>query len=215
MIRQRISRNCTRSGSMAFRLAIAIAATLVFCSAVLGASDRPRAGTGVLFLRPAFAGQADEMKSIVLYVTPGIERIAMVDAARLPSLAPSVFPPAGVYAVAVTGKRGGWFRVAYDAAGRQGWLEGRRSWDYFSWPDFLPGRFATLLSDLRATLTQLRAEPSDDSPSLGRILPEQRFRILEVSHDWARVGNEGGLSGWLRWRDRDGKLLLAVEGGVE
>lgn len=215
MSRWRISRNCGRSGSMALRMAITAAAILVLCSSVLGASGRPRSGEGVLFLRPAFPGQANEMKAVVLYVTPGIERIAVVDAVRLPSLFPSVSPPPGVYAVAATEKRGDWFRVAYDDAGREGWIEGRRSWDYFTWQDFLPGRSALLLPDLQAAFTQLRPEPSEESPSLIRVSPEQRIRIFEIRHDWVKVRLEDGLSGWLRWRDRDGKLLLAVEGDGE
>jgi hypothetical protein len=37
------------------------------------------------------------------------------------------------------------------------------------------------------------------------------MRVLEIRDEWVRISSEGILSGWLRWRDRDGKLLLAVE----
>jgi len=211
MNRRRISRNFGRSGSMVLRLAITLAAILLSCSPVLAASERPRAGQGVLFLRPAFPEQSDEIQSIVLYETPGVERITVLDVARLPSLAPSVSAPSGGHAIAVTGTRGNWFRVAYDDAGREGWVEGRRFWSYFSWPDFLVGRSVVLLPGLRAALTQLRLAPSDDSLSLGQIPSEQRLRVLEISDEWVRISSEGSLSGWFRWRDRDGKLLLAVE----
>jgi hypothetical protein len=215
MSRLRISRNFGKSGSTLFLAALCVVVTLLLCSSVPAASDRPRAGQGVLFLRPAFPEQAEEMKTIVLYETPGIERIDVVDAARLPSLFPSVSPPSGVYAVAATEKRGNWFRVAYDDAGREGWIQARRFWDYFSWSDFLPGRFAVLLPDLRASLTEVHQEPLDDSLSLGRISPGQRMHIVEIRHEWARVRGESGLNGWLRWHDRDGKLLVAVNGGGE
>jgi hypothetical protein len=168
-----------------------------------------------LFLRPAFPEQADEIKTIVLYGTPGIERLAVVDVARLPSLSPAISFPAGAYAVAATGKNGNWFRVVYDDAGREGWIQGRRFWDYFSWQDFLPGRIIVLLPDLRPSLTEVRLKPSDESPALGRISPEQKTRILEIRDEWARVRGEGGLNGWLRWCDGNGKLLFAVEGGGE
>ena len=211
MNRRRISRNFGRSGSMALRLAITLAAILLFYSPVLAASERPRAGQGVLFLRPAFPEQSDGIQSIVLYETPGVERIAVLDVARLPSLIPSVSAPSGGHAIAVTGTRGNWFRVAYDDAGREGWIEGRRFWTYFSWPDFLVGRSVVLFPGLRPALTQLRLAPSDDAQSLGLIPSEQRMRVLEIRAEWLRIRSEGSLSGWFRWRDRDGKLLLAVE----
>jgi len=37
------------------------------------------------------------------------------------------------------------------------------------------------------------------------------MRVLEVRDEWLRISSEGSLSGWFRWRDRDGKLLVAVE----
>ena len=40
----------------------------------------------------------------------------------------------------------------------------------------------------------------------------QRMHILEIRDEWARIRGENGLNGWLRWCDRDGKLLIAVEG---
>lgn len=212
MSRLRISRNFEKSGSALFFAALSIVVMLLHSPSALAVSDRPRAGQGILFVRPAFPEQADEMKTIVLYGAPGIDRIAVVDVARLPSLTPSVSPPSGVYAVAATSKKGNWFRLAYDAAGREGWVQGRRFWDYFSWPDFLPGRFVTLLPDLRVSLTEVHQEPLDSSPALGRIPSGQRMHILEIRDEWARIRCDDGLRGWLRWADSHGKLLVAVEG---
>jgi len=212
MSRLRISRNFGKSGSALFFAAMSIVVMLLLYSSALAVSDRPRAGLGILFVRPAFPEQADELKTIVLYGAPGIGRIDVVDVARLPTLAPSVSPPSGVYAVAATGKRGNWFRLVYDDAGRQGWIQGRRFWDYFSWSEFLPGRFVALLPDLRVSLTEVRQEPLYSSPSLGRIPSGQRMQILEIRDEWAWVRCEDGLRGWLRWTDSNGKLLVAVEG---
>ncbi|MRR59086.1 MAG: hypothetical protein EG824_12870, partial [Deltaproteobacteria bacterium] len=72
---------------MALRLAITFAVILLSYSSALAASERPRAGQGLLFLRPAFPEQSDEIQSIVLYETPGVERIGVLDVARFPSLA--------------------------------------------------------------------------------------------------------------------------------
>jgi len=178
---------------------------------VLAASDRPRSGLGALFIRPAFPDLADEIKKIALYEAPGVDRILVVDVTRLPSLFPSLSPPSGEYAVAVTGKRGDWFRVAYDAAGREGWIRGRRFWHFFYWSDFLPGRSVVLLPDLRDSLAEVRQEPLGSSPSLGRISSGLRMNILEIRDEWARIRCGDGRTGWFRWCDGNGKLLIAVE----
>ncbi len=212
MSRLRISRNFGKFCRALCLATLSVVAVLLFCQSVPAASDRPRAGLGILFIRPAFPEQADEMKTIVLYGSPGNDRIAVIDVARLPSLFPSVSPPTGVYAVATTGKRGNWFRLAYDNAGREGWIQGRDFWDYFSWPDFLSGRFAVLLPDLRVSLSEVHQEPLASSPSLGRIASGLRMRILEIRDVWARIRYVDGRSGWLRWCDSNGKLLIAVEG---
>lgn len=206
-----ISRNFGKTGSMA-RCALLIgAALLFFCSSVMGAADRPRAGQGILVLQTAFPGQGERLKGLVLYAAPGIQRLTVIDASRLPSLVPAVSPSAGSYAVATTEKRGNWFRVVYDDAGREGWLEADRVWHYYRWEDFLAGRAAVLFPEMRPALMTLRPEPADDAPSLGSVFPDQRFRIAETSGDWIRVTGGGGLAGWLRWQDRNGKLLIAVE----
>ena len=184
---------------------------LLLCSSVPAASDRPRSGLGILFIRPAFPEQADEIKEIVLYEAPGIGHILAVDVTRLPSLSPTLSLPSGEYAVAVTGKRGNWFRIAYDVAGREGWIQGRRFWDFFNWSDFLPGRSVVLLPDLRESSAEVRQEPLDSSPSLGRISSGLKMHILEIRDEWARIRCGDGLTGWFRWCDGNGKLLIAVE----
>lgn len=207
----RISRNFGKTGNSIILATMGIMLVLLFCSSLYAASDRPRAGKGVLFLRPAFPEQADEMKALQLYEAPGIDRINVIDVAILPSLAPSVSPPSGEYAVAVTGKKGDWFRLAYDDAGREGWLQARSFWDYLSWSDFLTGRFVSLLPDLRSSLTEVYLEPLATSPSIGRISFGQRMRILGIRDEWSLIQGDDGLKGWFRWCDSNGKLLIAVE----
>lgn len=205
-----ISRNFGKSGSA---LLIAIASfVLLFYSSVPAASERPRAGIGVLILRPAFTEQSDDLKELVLYESPGIEQIAQVNADRLPSVSLSVAVPSGVYPVAVTGKRGEWFRLAYDDAGREAWIQGRRYWEFYRWTDFLPGRVVTLLPDLRAAFTEVHQEPLDSSPALGSISPGQKLRVVEIRERWALIRSDDGISGWVRWCDGNGKLVIFVEG---
>jgi len=210
MSRVNILRNFGRSGSA---LLVAIASVvLLFYSSVPAASERPRAGIGILFLRPAFTEQADDLKELALYESPGIEQIAQVNAARLPSASLSVAAPSGVYPVAATGKRGDWFRLAYDDAGREGWILGRRYWEFYRWPDFLPGRVVTLLPDLRASFTIVHQQPLDSSPALGSISPGQKLRVIEIRDRWAMIRSDDGTCGWLRWCDGNGKLVIFVEG---
>lgn len=210
MRRVHISRNFGRSGSTL--LVVIASAVLLFYSSVPAASERPRAGIGILLLRSAFSDQADELKELALYESPGIGQIIQVAADHLPSVSLSVVVPSGVYPVAATGKRGDWFRLAYDDAGREGWIQGRRYWEFYHWPDFLPGRVATLLPDLRASLTKVHQEPLDSSPALGSISPGQKFHIVEIRERWALIRSDDGTCGWLRWCDGNGKLIILVEG---
>jgi len=210
MNRPHISRNFGKSGS-AFLVAI-VSAVLLFYSSAPAAPERPRAGIGILFLRPVFSAQADDLKELALYESPGIERIARVNVARLPSVSLSVAVPSGVYPVAVTGKRGDWFRLSYDDSGREGWILGRSYWEFYRWPDFLPGRAVTLLPDLRASFTEVHQEPLASSPVLGSISPGQKFRVVEIRKRWALIQSDDGTRGWLRWCDDNGKLVILVEG---
>ncbi len=210
MSRLRISRNFAKSGSTyAISLVIFF---LLLCSTVLAGSERPRAGIGILILRPAFSEQADTLNALVLYETPGIERVAQVNADRLPSLSLSLSVPSGEYAVAAMGKRGDWFRLAYDDAGREGWIQSRDYWNYYCWPDFLPGRVVVLLPDLQATLSKVHQEPLDTSPPLGSISPGQKIRIIDIRDRWALIRSDDGMIGWIRWCDSNGKLVIALEG---
>lgn len=178
------------------------------------APGRPRAGIGILFLRQFAPERTDDVKAIPIYAAPGIGRLAEADGSRLPSLDQAVTPRSGEHAVAVLGSRGEWLRIAYDEAGREGWIRQRRFWDYAPWRDFLTGRGASLLPGLREPLTLLRREPADDAAPLLRFTPGQGFRIVSIRDDWARVTADGAPDGWLRWRDTDGRLLVAPEAPV-
>jgi hypothetical protein len=211
MTRLCISRNFEKFSNVLFYSVLGVVVMLLLCSSAPAASDRPRAGFGILFIRPAFPEQAEEIKKLVLYESPGIDRILVVDVTRLPSLSPSVTPPSGWYAVAVKGKNGDWFRIAYDDAGREGWIQGPSYWGFSNWPDFLTGRSVVLLPDLPAAFSEVHQGSFDSSPSLGRISSGLKMHVLEIRDEWARIRCEDALKGWLRWYDGNGKLLIAVE----
>jgi len=156
---------------------------------------RPLSGTGVLVIR----GSAD----LPLYREPGVGRLALLPASRLPLLSSSPAGGAGMVHAVVLARRPGWLRIIFDEAENSGWLQRRPAWDYYPWEEFLPGRRFTMMAGLRQDYYQLRTLPSQDaevvaSPGNGELL-----RIVAVSNDWIRV--QGG---WLRWRDDNSRLLI-------
>jgi hypothetical protein len=109
------------------------------------------------------------------------------------------------------GKKGNWMRIAYDDAGREGWVEMARWWDYTTWEDFLKGRSARLLPGLKKGVYALRAVPSETSLLTGPLSVREKLRLIEIRGDWALVISDSGLSGWLPWRDGDGRFQINLE----
>jgi len=161
---------------------------------------RPPAGVGVLAVGP---GPGAAENGILIYREPGVGRIAEVSGADLPGLAGTAAQPL----VAVRARRGAWCRIAYDDAGREGWIEKRRSWRYLSWAEFLPGRRVKILPGMKKANYLLRAEPGGAARELDTLSRDQVVAVLEVDGDWARLKVPAG---WLRWRDGDERLTIGV-----
>lgn len=162
---------------------------------------RPYSGRGVLMVRQGAGWQPE---TLVLYQEPGVLRVAEKTPAALPRLAGSPEEPI----VPVTERRGGWVSVFLDDAGRQGWLEQARAWEYAEWRDFLPGRTLRVLPGLRKEWYQLSSAPGGSGSPAGTLSRDQQVRVLQVSEDWARIEAPAG---WLRWRDPDGRLTVSLE----
>ncbi|WP_298438838.1 hypothetical protein [Geobacter sp.] len=196
-------------------LAVRILVLLLLLAALPAAAGaaprppRPDAGIGVLLVRPSLADRDGVPPTFVLYRAPGVGRIAEQSVASLPRI-PLASSPAESYPLAVMAKRGAWYRVAYDDAGRDGWVEERRSWSFLSWEEFLKGRTVRLLPGLRKPHYALRSAPSPQAPQLRALTPETPLRIVEVQGDRARVLFDLTLIGWLQWRDEDGRLLIGL-----
>lgn len=177
---------------------------LIFCtSAALAAPPRPRpySGCGVLMLKP---DPTTEKSRIVLYQEPGLLRVAELEPSLLPRLAGSPVEPL----LAVSARRGGWTRIAYDDAGREGWIEQPRAWEYLTWQEFLPGRLLRILPGMKKALYAVRSEPREEATENGTVTRDQAVRLLQVEGDWARLQAP---SGWFRWRDGDGRLTVSLE----
>ena len=189
------------------RRSLLVALLLIFLSAAAAhpAPPRPRpySGCGAVWLRPDPG--ADKI-TVTLYQEPGLLRIAEVEGSALPRLAGSAAEPL----VAVSARRGGWIRVAYDDAGREAWIDQPRAWGYRDWQEFLPGRLVQILPGMKKGYYGLRSEPGDAGSPRGTLARDQAVRVLQVEDDWARLQAPAG---WFRWRDGDGRLTVSLPDG--
>lgn len=160
-------------------------------------APRPYSGCGVLELKGG-AG------SLALYREPGVQRIKETTPALLPRLSGDDKEPL----LAAGARRGGWIRLSMDDAGREGWLEERRGWQYSSWREFLPGRTVRVLPGLRKGWYALRSMPGEAGSEIGAVSRDRSVRVLEVATDWARLEAPAG---WFRWRDGDGRLTVSLQ----
>ncbi|WP_243688891.1 hypothetical protein [Geotalea toluenoxydans] len=104
------------------------------------APPRPFSGEGLLVIRPFPSRSSEPCCTLPIYGEPGVERITDLERSDLPSLTPVIQGRTGEYSAAVTGKKGNWLHIVYDDAGREGWLESSRAWEYVTWNHFLKGR---------------------------------------------------------------------------
>lgn len=164
-------------------------------------APRPYGGCGVLALKP-FPSAA--RTTLVFYREPGVARVVEIDVASLPRLSGGGDAPL----VAVSARRGGWNLVAYDDAGRTGWVEQARGSVYLTWREFLPGRSLRVLPGMKKGLYALRSAPGAQGEELGSLSRDQAVRVLAVEGDWVRLQAP---SGWFRWRDGDERLTVGLE----
>ena len=177
-----------------------ILALCALCTTAQAAQPpRPYSGGGVLLLA---AVPGAEKVPVPVYAEPGLHRIAERELAALPRVAGDPQQPL----VAVSAVKSGWLRIAYDDAGREGWIETARSWQYLPWDEFLPGRTVRVFPGMKKILYALRGEPREKGPERGALTRDQRVRVVQLLDDWARLQAPAG---WFRWRDGDGRLTVA------
>jgi hypothetical protein len=172
---------------------------------------RPLSGSGLLFIRAESGSGSAVEPGLLIYREPGLERVAELPPNRLPGLGSLYRPGSGEALAVITGRKGKWLKIIYDDADREGWLEAERRWESVTWPVFLKGRLARLLPGLRKGFYQLRSEPGEIGTATATLARENSLRIVQVEGDWAMVLVDLAGSGWLRWRDDDGRLLLAID----
>ncbi len=163
---------------------------------------RPYSGCGVLALGAQPGGEA---RPLIFYREPGVARLAELNASALPRLAGSAPEPL----LAVSEARGGWLLLAYDDAGREGWIEQARASRYLSWREFLPGRMLRVLPGMKKGGYALKSEPREGSADRASLTRDQAVRVLQVEDDWVQLQAPAG---WFRWRDADGRLTVSLPG---
>jgi hypothetical protein len=171
---------------------------------------RPLAGIGILALHPVSL-ESGGAPSLTVYREPGVNRISDLEFSELPSMAPAIKASPGVSHLAVTRKKGDWVKIIFDDSGREGWLEMERGWEFREWSKYLRGGEVKLLNGLRKELYQLKATASAQSQSIGAISKEKKLLVVELDGFWMLVLVDFENSGWLRWKDDDGRLLISVE----
>ncbi len=182
--------------------------TLSLPAAAAPLNARSLSGSGLLLLR---SSSGAGLSRLVLYREPGLGRIAELDAAQLPQIAPSFEAADGLRAVIVTAKKLGWYRIVYDAGEREGWLQGRSAQRFQRWEELLPGKSVALPAGLKKDFYLLRSEPDLAAEAVETIGKESGLVVLRVAGNWINVRRGAKASGWLRWRDDNGRLLIAVD----
>lgn len=165
-------------------------------------APRPYAGVGVLSLKEV-ERKAGEPPTVTLYLEPELVPVAELAAASMPRLCGTDAEPR----LAASQTRGGWIRVYFDDAGRQGWLRSERNWEYLPWQEYLPGRTVRVLPGLRKGWYAVKSIPGDEGSELCLVARDQQVQVTEVRDDWALLKSPAG---WFRWRDGDGRLTIAL-----
>ncbi len=174
-------------------------------TAVSPVKARPLSGIGLLAIR-------EGGEPLVVYREPGLGRIAELPSSKLPGLAPSLEPAPDARHAVVISRRPGWLRIIHDDAESPGWLQRRRGDAFLTWVEFLRGRSVSVLAGVRQDYYQLRRSPSPMAEAVAHAERGEPLRVAEVEGDWVRVRGSGERDGWLRWRDDNSRLLIAVSG---
>lgn len=169
---------------------------------------RPYAGIGlVVFSQTKNAPEQD--LQLQLYEEPGLMRVKTLDSSRLSGNEWVFGQLDGISPLIVSKRKGNWLRVFYDDAGREAWIDPKYKGRFQSWENFLKSHTSRLLPGLQSRYYQLQLQP--DGKLLSTLMPSQTFKVLALEEGWGMVLTDQAQIGWLRWRDEDSRLLVAVD----
>lgn len=168
---------------------------------------RPYSGIGVVVFSRS-DNQNQDMQ-IPLYKEPGLLRLGMLNSSRLSGNEWVFGQPERNTPLIVSARKGDWFRVYYDDAGREAWIEPGNKGRFQSWEQFLKLQTGRMLPALQPQFYQLQQHPG--GKSLATLTPKQVFKVLKVENAWGMVLTDQAQIGWLRWCDDDGRLLVGFK----
>jgi SH3-like domain-containing protein len=192
------------------KLSALLVAILIFSSPATAASPvkaRVPSGIGILLIHN---GTAEKTSPLVIFKEPSLGRITEINAGRFPSLSQSIASPEVIMPAIVTSKKSGWYRIIYDDGEREGWIKDRSSYQFYRWEELLRNRPVSLIGGLRKEFYLLRRNPDSSSGSINPLGKGSRVTSLNVEGDWIRVITDSQTEGWIRWRDENGRLVIAV-----
>jgi hypothetical protein len=169
---------------------------------------RLHAANSLLIMEQPFPRSDTAGAPIVIYREPGIGRIATGTLPELSRTLPHFAATAGQLLVPARRRKGQWVRIIYDDAGREGWLRLERGWQVVPWSDYLPEMTVRLLPGLKKSLYIPLAAPAAAAADNGPSLQNETLRVVSVEDDWVLAETASGLTGWVRWRDDDGRLTI-------
>jgi len=189
----------------AFTVAMLLFAAIVCAASSTPPKIRPYSGIGVYVLQES---NSEHTEPLHLYAEPGLSRQNSLNPDKLSGYSWIFGSSRSSIPLIVMGRKGAWIRVVYDDAGREAWLNPVRSGSYQSWEHFFKSQVASLLPGLQKKYLQLYQKPG--GTVLASLRPRQFFKVLRIENDWAMILSDQSSLGWLRWRDEDSRLLIAV-----
>jgi len=190
-----------------FALLVTISIFAAPAAAAAPVKARVLSGIGIILLNN---GLAEKPSPLAIFREPSLGRIAEIDANRFPSLVQAITSPEGTIPAIVTSKKSGWYRIIYDDGEREGWIKGRSSYQFYRWEELLRNRPVSLTGGLRKEFYLLHSTPASSSGSIATLGKGSRVTSLEVEGDWIRVLTDSRLEGWIRWRDENERLVIAI-----
>lgn len=164
---------------------------------------RPYSGIGVLVIDTV------PPQPIPLYEEPGIIRSGVLNSAAAHELTAWIAGTRHPLVLLVTARKSEWLKIERDDAGREAWLKPERRWQLISWEQFFKGRQVAFLRNAPKKQMQLLARAGDEQGT--PFATKRSMKVITLQSDWAYVVLDQSSGGWIRWRDRDGRLLVGVD----
>lgn len=168
---------------------------------------RPYSGIGVLLVQ--IENRDDEKLSIpfALYEEPAVSRFGSRGLGDFPRHE-WIFGKNNLVApLFVMARKGEWVRIVFDDAGREAWLDMPDYSAFMPWEDFLKGRQIQMLPGLQKKYYQAFKRPGS---ATAYQIQRHAMKVIRVDGDWAMVISGLHSLYWVRWRDEDGRMLVAV-----